>query len=48
MEQAEKELREARENKADSEGAAEKHNHTAQCYHDFQKDLEQLARMRDE
>jgi hypothetical protein len=38
MIQAEEELREARERKAASEAAEEKHNHTAQCYHNFQED----------
>jgi len=48
MLQAEKELREARGRAAGLKAAEGKHNHAAQCYLDFQKDLEQLARMRDE
>jgi uncharacterized protein YlaN (UPF0358 family) len=48
MIQAEEELREARKRKVELEAAEEKHNHTAQCYHNLQKDLEELARMRGE
>jgi hypothetical protein len=46
--QAEKGLREAKEGQALLEATEENHNHTTQRYHDFQKDLGQLVRMRDE
>jgi DNA repair exonuclease SbcCD ATPase subunit len=45
---AEKELQEANEKQEILKGAKEKHGHIAQRYHDYQKDLDQLAEMQEE